>query len=144
MEKRDVAAINPDDYKLKLTLRIDWSEMDMFGHVNNVMYVKYMQAARVHLWEHLGMKGIDEQGIGPMLASTQCQFIRPLFYPGNVRLRSKVTFLKNSSFGIEHLMINDDGRIAAIGSDVAVHFNFHQNTKVVMDEVFREKLERYL
>jgi len=34
----------------KLPIRIDWSEMDLFGHVNNVMYFKYIQASRVNYW----------------------------------------------------------------------------------------------
>lgn len=143
MEKRDLSRINPDDYKVELKLRIDWSEMDLFGHVNNVMYIKYMQAARVNLWELIGMNGIDEQGLGPMLASTECQFIQPMFYPGSVRMRSRVTFMKNSSFGIEHIMVNDQDEITAVGNDVIVYYNFKQNEKVVMDEDFRSKLEAY-
>lgn len=37
--------------RTELNLRIDWSELDLFGHVNNVMYAKYMQASRVHFME---------------------------------------------------------------------------------------------
>ena len=42
---------NAQDWPVRLHLRIDWSEMDVFGHVNNVMFMKYVQAARVHYWE---------------------------------------------------------------------------------------------
>lgn len=143
MEKRDLNRIDPEDYGIELKLRIDWSEMDLFGHVNNVMYIKYMQAARVNLWEKIGMKDIDENGLGPMLASTECQFIRPMFYPGSVRVHSRDTFLKNTSFGVEHVMIDDEDKITAIGADVIVYYNFRQNEKVLLNERLRSQLESY-
>lgn len=69
-------------YPVKLQLRIDWSEMDLFGHVNNVAYFKYIQAARVNYWEiSMLSKLFSEMKLGPILLSTGCQFIRPLFYP---------------------------------------------------------------
>lgn len=37
-----------DNYNTSLELRIDWSEMDLFGHVNNVAFFKYVQASRVN------------------------------------------------------------------------------------------------
>ena len=45
-------------HPLRLSLRIDWSELDAYGHVNNVMIMKYMQAARVHYWEELGLQAL--------------------------------------------------------------------------------------
>ncbi len=42
-------------FPLKLRLRIDWSEIDLFGHVNNVATLKYVQAARVNCLEALGL-----------------------------------------------------------------------------------------
>ena len=32
-----------------ISLRIDWSELDLFGHVNNIAFHKYAQTARLHL-----------------------------------------------------------------------------------------------
>ena len=40
-----------DDYATKLDLRIDWSEIDSFGHINNIAIMKYIQAARVNYLE---------------------------------------------------------------------------------------------
>jgi acyl-CoA thioester hydrolase len=36
-----------DDYKVKSEIRIDWSEIDLFGHINNLAIMKYVQTARV-------------------------------------------------------------------------------------------------
>jgi hypothetical protein len=44
-----------NESKVKLELRIDWSEIDLFGHVNNLAILKYIQAARVNYLEKIGL-----------------------------------------------------------------------------------------
>lgn len=67
-------------FPVKLPLRIDWADMDLFGHVNNVAYFKYVQASRVNYWEVSGLQtGFKETRVGPILLSTGCQFIKPLY-----------------------------------------------------------------
>ena len=88
-----------DKKNITLTLRIDWSELDLFGHVNNVAFMKYVQAARVNYWEQIGLyKLYSDNKHGPMLASTHCEFKKPLFYPGEVIIHSQMEFIKNIMF----------------------------------------------
>src|SRR4051812_11214842 len=97
-----------EGYNTELILRIDWSEMDLFGHVNNVSFFKYIQAARVNYWEKIGLtQHHNSNNKGPMLASAACRFKQPLFYPGSVMIRSRLGFIKTTSFSIEHLLLND-------------------------------------
>jgi acyl-CoA thioester hydrolase len=131
------------DYKVRLPLRIDWSEMDLFGHVNNVAYFKYIQASRVNYWELTGLAAsFDKTRIGPILLSTSCKFIQPLFYPGNIVVAASMQFIKNTSFGIHHCIMNEDGEIAAEAHDVIVNFDFNKNQKVPITDAFHETVAR--
>ena len=131
-----------ENFPVKLPLRIDWSEMDLFGHVNNVAYFKYIQASRVNYWEvSMLTKLFDENKIGPILLSTGCQFIKPLFYPGNIVVESRIEFIKNTSFGIHHRILNDQNEIAAEAHDVIVTFDFNKNEKVPVSDEFRKSVE---
>lgn len=117
--------------------------MDLFGHVNNVNYFKYTQAARVNSWEEMGLNLLHkETKTGPILASASCQFKRPLFYPGNIIVETKVEFIKSTSFGIAHRIIDANGQIAAEANDVVVFYDFNKNEKVVIPDYLREILER--
>ena len=132
-----------DDFPVKLELRIDWSEMDLFGHVNNVAYFKYIQASRVNYWEISGIVPMFyEQKIGPILLSTNCQFIKPLHYPGNIIVESRIEFIKNTSFGIYHRIRNDKNEIAAEAHDIIVTYDFDKNEKVPVSEEFRRAVEK--
>jgi acyl-CoA thioester hydrolase len=130
-------------YQVKLSLRIDWSELDIFGHVNNVAYLKYVQASRVNYWEKIGlMKMYEELKLGPMLASTSCRFRKPLFYPGNIVVETRIIFIGNTSFGISHRIIDDKGEIAAEAEDVIVMFDFNADRKIPFPEELRKRVEK--
>lgn len=127
---------------LLLELRIDWSELDLFGHVNNVMFFKYIQAGRVNFWEKMGLyKSLQENGMGPILASSKCDFRKPLFYPGNVRIYSQLEFMRTTSFGFQHMLLDDSGDLVAEAHDVVVMYDFSKKSKVQIPDVFRKAAE---
>jgi acyl-CoA thioester hydrolase len=130
------------NFPVKLALRIDWSEMDLFGHVNNVSYFKYIQASRVNYWEISGLESsFKETRIGPILLSTGCQFIQPLFYPGNIIVEASIEFIRNTSFGIHHRILNEKNEIVAEAHDVIVTFDFNKQEKVPVSDTFRNAVE---
>jgi acyl-CoA thioester hydrolase len=129
-------------FPIKLPLRLDWSEMDMFGHINNVSYFKYIQASRVNYWGSIGLTQLhSEMKLGPILASTSCNFLKPLFYPGDIVVEASVSFIKNTSFGIRHQILNSNNELAATADDVIVLYDFIQNEKVAMPLDLRQKIE---
>jgi len=127
--------------KLKLELRIDWSEIDVLGHINNLAILKYIQAGRVKYLESVGLLPIKpEKRTGPIIASTTCQFRKPLFYPGKVTVFSKVDLVKNTSFRIRYELLNEDAEIVAEAHDIIVFFDFDKNTKLILPEDIKDKI----
>ena len=132
------------EYRLSLELRIDWSDLDTYKHVNNVMFMKYQQSGRVNFWEVSGLYELQEKtNKGPMLVSTHCDFRKPLFYPGKAIVKTKVAFIKNSSFGLDHVILNEKGELCAEGRDVAVCYDFNLNETFRIPEELREVMQRY-
>jgi acyl-CoA thioester hydrolase len=128
---------------LILKLRIDWSEQDLFGHINNVMFNKYVQSARVNLWEQIGLTAYHQQtNIGATLAATSVQFKKPLHYPGQISIHSGISVFKNTSFVITHHIYNHAQELCATAEDVVVIFDYHKNEKVVIPEFIRENYGR--
>ena len=128
-------------FETKITLRIDWSELDLFGHVNNVAFHKYAQTARLNYVEAIGlMKLHQSQNIGFMVAETNCQFKKELLFPGKINIQTQIEFVKNTSFALRHTMTNDAGELVAIAKDVLVVFDFNKKEKVLIPEEIREKI----
>lgn len=132
-----------EHFPVKLPLRIDWSEMDLFGHVNNVAYFKYIQASRVNYWELTGLAAtFSETKIGPILLSTSCQFMKPLHYPGNIVVEARIEFIKNTSFGIHHRIRDQKNDIVAEAHDIIVSYDFNKNEKVPVSDEFKSGVAR--
>lgn len=132
--------MDSDKFSLELKLRIDWSELDYFGHVNNLSFFKYIQSARVNYWDHIGLTESHRQtGIGPMLVSCQCDFKKPLFYPGEVIIQSRTQFIKNTSFGFYHHLKNQQGVTVAEASDAMVMYDFNSKRKVQFPDELKIK-----
>ena len=124
-----------------LNLRIDWSELDVFGHVNNVAFHKYAQAARLNFVDQLGLMDLHKtMNIGFMVAETNCQFKKELLFPGNIHINTKIDFVKNTSFALEHVMKNDQGELVAIAKDVLVVFDFTRKEKSLIPAEIKAKM----
>ena len=127
--------------RIILELRIDWSEIDLFGHVNNLAIFKYIQAARVNYMEMIGLMQLQaEIKMGPILASATCQFRKPLFYPGKVIVSSNVDTIKTSSFHLHHEIKNDDGEIVAEAHDIIVMYDFEKKHKLNIPEEIKSRI----
>jgi len=133
-----------ETYKLTLELRIDWSDLDMYKHVNNISFMRYMQSGRVNFWEASGIYEMyEESSIGTMLVSTHCDFKKSLYYPGKAIVKTKLDFIKNSSFGLKHLILNEVNEVCAEGKDVVVCYDFKENKSSKIPDALREKLSEF-
>ena len=125
----------------QITLRIDWSELDAFGHVNNVMFTKYAQAARLNFVDAVGLMELYKTDkIGFMVAETNCQFKKELLFPGNIHIQTKIEFVKNTSFSLIHTMTNDSNDVVAIAKDVLVVFDFNKKEKCLIPQLMNKKM----
>ncbi len=129
------------EFPIQFEVQIDWSEVDAFGHINNLAIMRYVQSTRVHAMEHIGMmQHHATTGIGPILATTSCQFKKQLYYPGTVTIFAKIDHIKTTSFQMNHIVMNEAQEIVAEAHDVLVVFDFNKNSKCPIPPSFRDKL----
>lgn len=133
-----------DDYKLSLELRIDFSDLDMYKHVNNITFIRFLQSGRVNFWEATGLATLfSETNKGAILVSTHCDFKKSLFYPGKAIVKTKLAYIKNSSFGLDQVILNEKGEVCAEGRDIAVFFDFSKDQALPIPTDLRESMQRF-
>lgn len=136
--------MNLEDYKLSLELRIDFSDLDMYKHVNNITFIRFLQSGRVNFWEATGLDILfSETNKGAILVSTHCDFKKSLFYPGKAIVKTKLAYIKNSSFGLDQIILNEDGEVCAEGRDIAVFFDFSKDEALPIPKDLRETMQRF-
>ena len=81
----------------EMVIPIRWGDMDVMGHVNNTVYFRYMEIARIEWMARIGAAP-NPHGDGPVIVNAFCNFIRQLEYPGDLLARHYVASPGRSSF----------------------------------------------
>jgi acyl-CoA thioester hydrolase len=121
---------------------VAWGEMDALKHVNNIVYFRYFENARIAYFDKLKFWDfMDRTGIGPILASTQCTFKAPLTFPDTVLAGTRTSEIKKDRFVMEHCVVSRHlQKIAAEGEAVLVTFDYRRKKKTALPE----ELKRYI
>jgi len=90
-----------------------WGDMDALGHVNNTVYFRYMEQARIE-WLFAVATSHDPyaSGSGPVIVNASCTFLQPLVYPGDVEVRMFLAGPGRSSVGSFYEVCKDGRRYA--------------------------------
>ncbi len=80
-------------------LPLRWGDMDAYGHINNVQYIRYLEEARVQLLIRLGA-ALEGAHQAPVIINVGYTFLRPLVYPDSLHINCFVADPGRSSFMI--------------------------------------------
>ena len=133
----------PADKKLTLemTIPIRWGDMDAMGHVNNTVYFRYFEIARL-AWLYKIGAAVDPNhpsGQSAVIVNAFCNFIRQLEYPGELMARHYVANPGHSSFDTFVTLERTDrpGVIYAEGGSTTVWTDFKAQKSIAMPDWLR-------
>ncbi len=129
------------DSMIRTQIRIEWADLDLYGHINNIAFFQYMQVARIAMCRHAGLTATIEPGkLSFILAASKCQYLSRLHFPGNVHIETRTSAIGNTSFTLQHHLFDDEGKKVAEGEDVLVLFDYVEDSKVFVGEELRARL----
>ena len=126
-----------------------WADMDSLGHVNNVVYVDYLQEARVDMLRvHAPAQGGEELAEGVVVVRHEVEFVKPLvFRPEPVRVESWVTQVRAASFTMAYEVLDElpDGErcVYLRARTVLTPFVFSEERPRRLSEQEREVLDGF-
>jgi acyl-CoA thioester hydrolase len=136
---------HPDLAGFPVVVEIDvaWGEMDAYQHVNNVVYFRYFENARLPWLDKIGwMRTREERGLGPIIASTSARYRRPLSYPDRIAVGVRVKEMHFDRVTIEYRLVSAKwNAIAADGEAVVVSYDYAGNKKCPVPEDVKAAIE---
>ncbi len=131
-------------FPVVVEIPVIWGDMDSFQHLNNVIYFRYFESARIQYFEAVGLMDIVEQlGVGPILGSTSCRYRTPLTYPDTVYVGAKITEMHEKRFTMEYLIVSEQHpETVAEGSGVVICYNYQKNQSTQIPEVLHHAIEK--
>jgi acyl-CoA thioester hydrolase len=129
-------------YPVVVELPVVWGEMDSYRHVNNAVYFRYFESARLEYFRRLDWFEYEQQtGVGPILAATSARFRRPLTYPDTILVAVRVADLQEDRFTMEYRLVSRKlGAVAAEGTGTIVTYLYAQGTKTPIPEELRRRI----
>ncbi len=140
-----VPILTPDQFRVALDWPVQWGDQDMFGHVNNVVYFRWLESARVDYFSRGGLArlhGADDHG--PILANVECNFRRQLTFPDTVRLGTRVARIGRTSLTVEHALWSTAQQMALVadGTSIVVVFNYATQQAITVPDEIRHAIEQ--
>ncbi len=132
------------DYPYRMSIQTRWSDNDMLGHLNNVVYNRFIEAivTRFTVLE-LGVDWLTDDCY-PVSVETSCRYIRQLSWPETVEAGLRVGRLGNSSVAYEIGLFGEhEISPAAIGRFVHVFIGRHNQRPESVPDAVRDRLKAY-
>ncbi|WP_230968798.1 acyl-CoA thioesterase [Nitrogeniibacter aestuarii] len=120
---------------------VRWGDMDAYAHVNNTVYFRYCEQARVEWVEALGFPVHSEAGQGPVIINAACTFLVPITYPATVIVKLYAGDPGRSSVMTWYeILVEGDDRIFAEGSAKVVWMDHETGRSVPIPDELRHTL----
>jgi acyl-CoA thioester hydrolase len=122
---------------------VAWAEMDYFRHVNHARYFTYFESARIRYLDHIGFRELTEaRQLGPILASTQARYRRPVTYPDTVVIGTRATEVGEDRFTHEYRLVSRAmGDVAAEGTALLVSYDYAAGRKTPLPDEVRAAIQ---
>lgn len=129
-------------YPVVIEIPVAWGEMDSFGHVNNTVYFRYFESARMTYFREMDFWNyMETTGIGPILASTQCKFKIPLTYPDSVSVGARASAVEADRFMMQYLVVSHQHRkVAAEGEGLIVSYDYREKKRTPLPGELKERI----
>jgi acyl-CoA thioester hydrolase len=117
-------------------------DLDGFGHVNNAVYLTYMENGRVaYLREVLGVRRLEE--VRNVMASVTIEFQAPASFGDVLEVAVRCEHVGNKSFGLRYAVEREDGACVATATSAQVMFDFDAQCPIPVPAAWRQSLETY-
>jgi acyl-CoA thioester hydrolase len=121
-------------------MQMRWGDMDALGHMNNTVYFRYLEQARISWFDSLGVN--YAAGEGAILGSINCRFRLPAVYPAELAISLHASNARNSSFVLSSAITDRaDDRLYATAEATMVWVNLAEGKSRPMPDWLRSLIQ---
>jgi len=133
-----------EHFPVIISLPLQWGDQDALGHVNNIIYFRWAESARInYLTRASAWAGSAVAEAGPILAAISCEFRFPLTFPDTIQVGAGITALGNSSFKMEHRIVSAGrGIVAADLASTLVWIDYRTGKAIALPAKLRDAIEK--
>ncbi|WP_418357769.1 acyl-CoA thioesterase [Shewanella basaltis] len=132
-------------HPINTTIPVAWGEMDALQHVNNAVYFKYFETARLDFFNQINLLAdLKTTGVGPVLSETNARFKRPLTFPDTIIVGTKISDITEDRFVMHYTVFSQAQQaVTTIGWAKVVMFNVKTGQKAKLTPQLLDALSKH-
>ncbi len=124
-----------EDFLFHHNIQTRWKDMDSFGHINNAVYLTYIEDARTTLFKRWNL---NSQNKSVIVASLKIDYFTQIKHPSKLIIGSKISRIGNSSFDIQSAIFIDGlKKPAALSLVICVCYDYENGQSVTVYDKIR-------
>lgn len=127
-------------YRFRHPVEVRFRDLDTLGHVNNAVYLTYLESARIAWWLHVTSRQ-ELSGLNMILARVELDFRAPVEFGARLEVGVRCASVRRSSFVVESKIAERaSGRVVAEARKVLVYYDYAASRSAPLPEELRQKL----
>jgi len=120
-----------EDFRIIKKIAVQWGDMDAAQHVNNVIYLRWVESARIAYFMSINNgKLSNDDNVGPVVAKIDCKYIRPVTYPDTVLVGVNRKEILDDRIVLETKIYSEQqDKLVAISNQQIVSYDFKRRMK---------------
>ncbi|WP_166420492.1 thioesterase family protein [Pseudoalteromonas sp. Z1A8] len=125
-----------DQHPIHTDITVAWADMDALQHVNNVVYLRYFEIARIDFLNKINLfDTISLNGVGPVISENNIRYKRPVTFPDTLTVGVTITDIKTDRFTMNYTVYSHVQKaITTTGTSKVVMFDFTTGQKAAISE----------
>lgn len=125
-----------NNHPIVTEIPVAWGEMDALQHVNNVVYFRYFETARIDFFRQINLLDeLQQTGIGPVISENNARYKRPVTFPDTLLIGVTISDIKPDRFMMHYKAFSQSQQaVTTLGSSQVVMFNFKTGQKAELND----------
>ncbi|HDZ34695.1 MAG TPA: acyl-CoA thioesterase [Pseudoalteromonas sp.] len=134
-----------DQHPIHTDITVAWADMDALQHVNNVVYLRYFEIARIDFLNKINLfDTISPNGVGPVISENNIRYKRPVTFPDTLTVGVTISDIKTDRFVMNYTVFSHaQNAITTTGTSKVVMFDFETGQKAPIAEPLLSALVSY-
>jgi acyl-CoA thioester hydrolase len=142
MRERDGNILPMEGFRFVYPQEVAFRDLDFFGHVNNAVYLTYIENARIgYMREVLGIESLDDLLV--IVAKVNIDFRTRAGLGQNLEVGARTSRIGMKSFDLDHEIHGPEGRLVAVATTTLVTFDYRGDSTMPVPDLWRERIEEY-
>ena len=136
--------ITADDFRTLHRFPVHWGDMDSAQHVNNLVYLRWAETARVRYFQSLGVNTDFAPGdVGAILAYQDCKYTFPMTYPDTALVGARTLHVAADRFTMQTAVFSErHDRLAALTEQVIVPYDYGKLVKAPLPQEWVDRIRQ--